>query len=352
MALIQFTGLTKRYGDVTAVDDLTFTLAPGPGHRLRRRQRRGQDARASERCSASPARAPGSVTIDGLHYAELPDPLRSVGAMVDPDVFHPRRTARNALRVIARAVDIPDRRVDEVSDPGRPRGRGTASRRRVLDGDAPAAGPRRRAARRPRDPRARRAGQRAGPRGRALAARPHPVDGGRGPHGLRLQPPPRRAGADHRRRRDHRPRPISSPTSPWPTSWGRRRSPRSRTSTSHSSHRTAPSGTPQGEVMKSLVAAELLKVRTTRVPSRARRRPRVRRPRPRPRRLDPAGASMPTSSRPCWPSLLRGPARLAGAAVLLIGLLASAGEFGHGTVLTTRLAEPRSTRVLLAGRPR
>ena len=34
--------------------------------------------------------------------------------MVDPDVFHPRRTARNALRVIARASDIPDRRVDEV----------------------------------------------------------------------------------------------------------------------------------------------------------------------------------------------------------------------------------------------
>ena len=39
---------------------------------------------------------------------------------------------------------------------------------------------------------------------------------------------------------------------------------------------------------------------------------------------------------------MRGPARLAGGAMLLIGLLASAGEFRHGTVLTTRLAEPRS----------
>jgi ABC-2 type transport system ATP-binding protein len=56
----------------------------------------------------------GTATIDGRPYAELPHPLRSVGALVDPNMFHPRRTGRNALRVIARAADIPDRRVDHV----------------------------------------------------------------------------------------------------------------------------------------------------------------------------------------------------------------------------------------------
>src|SRR5688572_18420256 len=113
MALIQFTGLTKRYGSVTAVDDLTFTLTPGRVTGFVGANGAGKST--SIRALLGLTRpSSGSVTIDGLHYAQLADPLRVVGAMVDPDVFHPRRTARNALRVIARAVDIPDRRVDEV----------------------------------------------------------------------------------------------------------------------------------------------------------------------------------------------------------------------------------------------
>src|SRR4051795_8282088 len=58
----------------------------------------------------------GSVTIGGRRYADLAHPIRSIGAMVDPGVFHPRRSGRNALRVIARAEDLPRRRVDEVLD--------------------------------------------------------------------------------------------------------------------------------------------------------------------------------------------------------------------------------------------
>ena len=101
--------------------------------------------------------------------------------------------------------------------------------------------------------------------------------------------------------------------------------------------------------MRSLVAAELLKVRTTRavwvasavVLAYAVLGPVL-------VVLAPPGASIP----PIVPSLLaeslRGPAQLAGAAVLLIGLLSATTEFGHGTVLTTRLAEPRGARVLAA----
>lgn len=101
--------------------------------------------------------------------------------------------------------------------------------------------------------------------------------------------------------------------------------------------------------MKSLIAAELLKVRTTRalwvaalvVLAYAVLGPVL-------VAVAPGDASVPTLEPALLAESLRTPARLAGGALLLIGLLAATGEFGHGTVITTRLAEPRSTRVLLA----
>jgi ABC-2 type transport system ATP-binding protein len=113
MALIEFTGLTKRYRHVTAVDDLTFALAPGRVTGFVGANGAGKTT--TMRMLLGLARpTSGSVTIDGATYADLPDPIRSVGAMVDPDVFHPRRSARNVLRTIARVADIDDARVDEV----------------------------------------------------------------------------------------------------------------------------------------------------------------------------------------------------------------------------------------------
>lgn len=101
--------------------------------------------------------------------------------------------------------------------------------------------------------------------------------------------------------------------------------------------------------MKSLISSELLKLRTTRAPYVAAAvvllwavaGPLL-------VAWNPAGATVPALEPASLAELMRGPARLAGGAMLLIGLLASAGEFRHGTVLTTRLAEPRSPRVLLA----
>ena len=102
--------------------------------------------------------------------------------------------------------------------------------------------------------------------------------------------------------------------------------------------------------MRSLVAAELLKVRTTRAVWVAVGRSSSRTPSSAPSLVvvAPAGASIPPIEPALLAESLRSPARLAGAAVLLIGLLSTTAEFGHGTVLTTRLAEPRSTRVLAA----
>jgi ABC-2 type transport system ATP-binding protein len=113
MASITIDRITKRYGAVCAVDDLSFSLeagsitgfvgANGAGKSTTLRMLLGLTRPTS-----------GTAQIDGRHYAELRNPARVVGALIDPDVFHPRRRGRDALRVLAAASNIPDRRVEEV----------------------------------------------------------------------------------------------------------------------------------------------------------------------------------------------------------------------------------------------
>ena len=113
MARIEFHDLSKRYGPVTAVDSLTF--APTPGRITGFVGANGAGKTTTMRILLGLTRpSSGTATINGRPYPELRDPLRSIGAMVDPNIFHPRRTGRNALRVIARAADIPATRVDHV----------------------------------------------------------------------------------------------------------------------------------------------------------------------------------------------------------------------------------------------
>ena len=107
--------LTKRYGEATAVDDLTFEvpsgevtgfLGPnGSGKSTTMRMIMGLDLPNS-----------GSALINGRRYVELDWPLREVGALLDAKSLHPARTARNHLRWLALANDIPSSRVDEVLD--------------------------------------------------------------------------------------------------------------------------------------------------------------------------------------------------------------------------------------------
>ena len=107
--------LTKRYGDATAVDDLTFEvpsgevtgfLGPnGSGKSTTMRMIMGLDLPDS-----------GSALINGKRYCELDWPVREVGALLDAKAFHPARTARNHLHWLALASDIPAGRVDEVLD--------------------------------------------------------------------------------------------------------------------------------------------------------------------------------------------------------------------------------------------
>lgn len=113
--MIELTGLTKRFGRTTAVDDLTCTvesglvtgfLGPnGAGKSTTMRMILGLDLPTA-----------GAATVLGKRYHELTHPLRTVGALLDARQVHPNRSARAHLRWIAASNRIPADRVDEVLD--------------------------------------------------------------------------------------------------------------------------------------------------------------------------------------------------------------------------------------------
>lgn len=113
--MIKARGLTKRYGETLAVDNLTFEIPPGvvtgflgpngSGKSTTMRMMLGLDNPTS-----------GSVTVNGKAYRDLPAPLHEVGALLDAKAIHGGRTARQHLRWVAQAAGIPNRRVDEVLD--------------------------------------------------------------------------------------------------------------------------------------------------------------------------------------------------------------------------------------------
>lgn len=113
MAEIQFTELTKIYGEQTAVDHLTATLDGGRITGFLGPNGAGKST--ALRCLLGLAKpTSGSATILGGSYADLKNPLRQVGAVLDSRGFHASLTARQNLRVVAAAAGIQDKRVDEV----------------------------------------------------------------------------------------------------------------------------------------------------------------------------------------------------------------------------------------------
>ncbi|MER6269229.1 ABC transporter ATP-binding protein [Streptomyces sp900105755] len=113
--MIELAGLTKRYGDKTAVDDLTFTVRPGivtgflgpngAGKSTTMRMILGLDHPTA-----------GRVRIDGKRYEQLKDPLTYVGALLDAKAVHGGRSAFNHLLCLAESNGIPRARVAEVLD--------------------------------------------------------------------------------------------------------------------------------------------------------------------------------------------------------------------------------------------
>lgn len=109
---IEISGLGKRFGHVTAVDDLSFTVEPGRVTGFLGPNGAGKTT--TLRVLLGLVRADsGTATFGGTPYAGLERPLETVGAALDSS-FHPGRTARDHLRVYATAAGLPSTRVGEV----------------------------------------------------------------------------------------------------------------------------------------------------------------------------------------------------------------------------------------------
>jgi ABC-2 type transport system ATP-binding protein len=111
--MIEAEGLTKRYGDTLAVDNLSFSVAPGKitgflgpngaGKTTTMRLILGLDRPTA-----------GRVTVNGKPFDQAVQPMRQVGALLDAKAMHGGRSAYNHLLCLAQSNNLPRRRVDEV----------------------------------------------------------------------------------------------------------------------------------------------------------------------------------------------------------------------------------------------
>ncbi len=111
--MIEARGLTKRYGDTLAVDNLSFSVAPGKitgflgpngaGKTTTMRLILGLDRPTA-----------GRVTVNGTPFEQADQPMRQVGALLDAKALHGGRSAYNHLLCLAQSNNLPRRRVDQV----------------------------------------------------------------------------------------------------------------------------------------------------------------------------------------------------------------------------------------------
>jgi ABC-2 type transport system ATP-binding protein len=113
--MIEVEGLSKRYGDKLAVDQLSFNVRPGVVTGFLGPNGSGKSTTMRMIMGLDTPNA-GTVTIDGHHYHDLTWPLRQVGALLEAKAIHPGRSARNHLRMLAEANRIDLSRVDTVLD--------------------------------------------------------------------------------------------------------------------------------------------------------------------------------------------------------------------------------------------
>ncbi len=123
---VEVRGLSKTFGPVRAVDDLSFSVEPGQVTGFLGPNGAGKTTTLRMVLGLITPDS-GTATVDGVRYADLPDPLRRVGAVLET-AFHPARSGRDHLRVYCRAAGLPVRRADEVLDQV---GLGPAGRRKA-----------------------------------------------------------------------------------------------------------------------------------------------------------------------------------------------------------------------------
>lgn len=110
-----FDHVTKRYGANTVVDDLSFTVQPGRVTGFLGPNGSGKSTTMKILLGLASADH-GSATIGERLYRDLDNPAGTVGAILDSNAFHPGRSGRNHLFILADAVGIPRDRVEETLD--------------------------------------------------------------------------------------------------------------------------------------------------------------------------------------------------------------------------------------------
>jgi ABC-2 type transport system ATP-binding protein len=105
--------LSKHFGDLVAVDNLTFSLAPGTVTGFLGPNGAGKTTTLRLLLGLAEPTA-GDALVFGHPYGDLDDPIRRVGAVLEMGDFHPGRSGRDHLRMMALAARIPPERVDEV----------------------------------------------------------------------------------------------------------------------------------------------------------------------------------------------------------------------------------------------
>lgn len=114
MAVIEAQHLGKTFGSKPAVIDLSFVVQPGSVTGFLGPNGSGKST--TMRLMLGLDRGEGRTTFDGKAFGEIKHPMRHVGALLEAKPFHPTRHARNHLRMLAAANQIPTSRVDEVLD--------------------------------------------------------------------------------------------------------------------------------------------------------------------------------------------------------------------------------------------
>ena len=111
--MIEARGLTKRFSDKLAVDQLSFTVEPGRITGFLGPNGAGKTTTMRLILGLDYPNA-GTVTIDGKRYASLANPMREVGALLDAKAVHGGRSAYNHLLCLAQTNNLPKRRAGEV----------------------------------------------------------------------------------------------------------------------------------------------------------------------------------------------------------------------------------------------
>jgi len=113
MYTLEFEHVTKRYGHEVVVDDLTFTVKPGRVTGFLGPNGAGKSTAMKILLDLAKAEH-GRATIGGQRYRDMQDPARAVGVVLEPNAFHPGRSGRNHLKILADGAGIDPGRVTQM----------------------------------------------------------------------------------------------------------------------------------------------------------------------------------------------------------------------------------------------